>query len=1360
MIKRWMLMAGIPVAVLASNWVVDRNGDWEDASNWANGVVPNFAETEKRADFSGTYTKDVTVKIGTPPPAQIGINAQGGKTVIWEGLSPEARYLVNTNICINFSEGHVVVKDLDFDICYAGSHALNVSADANKAAGHYSFLDIVGDSRVSLLGNLLIAGGSSPGGRITVTDTASLSAQYLFVGRGSNTAGGLIQRGGIVTAPKEFSIAHNENTLGSYELFDGHLILPDATVTHMSVNKGCMAGFYQHGGKTEIGTGGNFTMGDNSGSRSDVYIDGGAFLCSRQAALNARAQESAQPGDNTFTVAGNGWAKFFGNFIFCAGHYKTGTEVSQVNLVDDGVLTAAAEFRRFDDSTAGTAYLAFNGGTFENLKESDQVNLFSNLIIRVYEKGMTFRNTRKKGNNQTQLRKAALIRAPDGYGVAAVTLTDSGAGYLIPPTVTISGGSGQRATAIAQIDYDNHCVTNVIVTCPGEGFAEGDVVTVTFSMGTAAKIQPTRSAAATVTLAPNAMGPIRIAGNMNTLILPERAEDELEWPTTFSVIDGGTAYMAAKAVNGVTNVTVEGTLDIGGSTAEVNDSVTDRLPASIPVRLGGYRASESKLLMSGAASEETASGQTFGPLTLGAGKDSIGAGRCAGSSLLTIGTLADREAGAVFYAQPNGTADTFSWQLNAVAPGMLSGTTSPIVVGAIAVNASNESLGGLVAYDAAGKTLVPFTQYDSAFGPDANVELTANLTADAASVNSMLLNSGIQLTLSQKTTVSSGMVIFKGGDAVTRILNGELTSGNGKDLILHDMHVKGRRSGEADYAIIESKIVDADAAHPTALVVSGYKNATGSNKVLIKTGPSVRLANTANTYSGGTYINDVAIDVMDDGALGAVPEHPCVNIVAQGLSQIRAKNGKGQLTLHENRGIHVAKDAVLSFMGDRGIYQVTATVNGPLFGRGAIYTAEWAGGGKAGVLELNGDLSGFDGLYIVMGVLRIPSIATLSPQSRILFGEMDENDTSVGEGIIETSGVIDRRVGCEPGMVFWGTKSRQIEDLAIRDPGSQFGGGFSAYGGPLTVSLKANDGNAMLTWATSEDYHKFTPKRLRLQNGNSTHPLYWTAGVNFDGAARIVEIGKNNANAEVYWSGPIVNNNSNAATLDKRGAGQLILTDGADISSASGITVDLKKGALHFDVTNLLTSAGTLLTTSVAGSTVEKRGVGTVRLEGTSRFANVAVKAGLLELVGDGTSAEAVTVDEDGALHGDGAVTVGEAVTVDGELGAMDKDGQPATMSITGGLRVNGTVVSQLGAESDSLIAVSGDLSFGDAAKVEIPQADLLAARETAVPLMTATGTITGCPEGVDLPKGWKIRVRQAVVEAAYVPGGTIIIMM
>lgn len=60
-----------------------------------------------------------------------------------------------------------------------------------------------------------------------------------------------------------------------------------------------------------------------------------------------------------------------------------------------------------------------------------------------------------------------------------ITVTNGGTGYLAPPTVTITGGSGSGATAVAKIFAGS--VVSVQLTNPGVNYKVGDVLTVTFA---------------------------------------------------------------------------------------------------------------------------------------------------------------------------------------------------------------------------------------------------------------------------------------------------------------------------------------------------------------------------------------------------------------------------------------------------------------------------------------------------------------------------------------------------------------------------------------------------------------------------------------------------------------------------------------------------------------------------------------------------------------------------------------------------------------------------------------------------------------------------------------------------------------
>jgi hypothetical protein len=87
-----------------------------------------------------------------------------------------------------------------------------------------------------------------------------------------------------------------------------------------------------------------------------------------------------------------------------------------------------------------------------------------------------------------------------------ITVTDGGSGYGTPPTVTISGGSGTGATAIAVVTAG--AVTSVILTNAGSGYLATDTLTVAFgtSGGTGAAATATMTGFSVVSLTLNSAG--------------------------------------------------------------------------------------------------------------------------------------------------------------------------------------------------------------------------------------------------------------------------------------------------------------------------------------------------------------------------------------------------------------------------------------------------------------------------------------------------------------------------------------------------------------------------------------------------------------------------------------------------------------------------------------------------------------------------------------------------------------------------------------------------------------------------------------------------------------------------------------
>src|SRR6185437_4028834 len=100
------------------------------------------------------------------------------------------------------------------------------------------------------------------------------------------------------------------------------------------------------------------------------------------------------------------------------------------------------------------------------------------------------------------------LRAPAGYGVSIISLGSGGSGYFAAPMVSITGGSGVGASAIAQINPLTGAITNLVVVNPGSGYAASDVLTVAFTGGGGSG-----AVANTPVLAPNHSGGLTKIGS-------------------------------------------------------------------------------------------------------------------------------------------------------------------------------------------------------------------------------------------------------------------------------------------------------------------------------------------------------------------------------------------------------------------------------------------------------------------------------------------------------------------------------------------------------------------------------------------------------------------------------------------------------------------------------------------------------------------------------------------------------------------------------------------------------------------------------------------------------------------------------
>ena len=501
------------VAADTHTWKQGVSGLWSDATKWDIGEVPANDDT---VAFGGSSAIDTVVEIGNAPTVSFPITTSisGGGALVLKGVGGNGKLpVVNNGVEIQFTGGPLVVRDLAVSAKVNNNGANNrLFLTGASSSTTNTILALEGNSSLSVIDTMMFLSGndSTKGSRLTINDSASLNmsgaSSWLHLGRGKNTWGGMEQRGGSVTCEGEVVLGNNENSFGSWEMFAGTTVV--STNIRLSAGAGSNAGLYIHGGKLTLG---RYSYFGYTG-RSEVFIDGGemSFPNKEMSLVNRGIDNKDCP--SVFTIAGN--ANVYGFRLYPYGdrdEYK-GVSRVMVNLNGNSLLSLTDGFNVKASTSSPRATLSFNGGTFERVTgspASDQnKNLLKGIDTVVYPGGGRLRARKKDGSASGMNLNNFRLRKAGGYGVASIAVTSGGCGYLLPPLVDIIGGKGSNATAVAQIDYDKQTVTNVIVTCPGEGYAPDDTLSVSFVVPSKPVVT---HATATVMLSENVPGTFKIA---------------------------------------------------------------------------------------------------------------------------------------------------------------------------------------------------------------------------------------------------------------------------------------------------------------------------------------------------------------------------------------------------------------------------------------------------------------------------------------------------------------------------------------------------------------------------------------------------------------------------------------------------------------------------------------------------------------------------------------------------------------------------------------------------------------------------------------------------------------------------------